>query len=194
MFSILDTSFLEMFWITLGIVWVIVNTFWLIQMQRALELVHETASMKPQNVWLAFIPVFGLYWQFEVVNAVAKSFGEEYIRRGIIPREARPGYNVGLTANILFCCVAIPTFGILIALISNITRLIHLAKIKNYTAELGNIIQAQMQYSLQQKPTPFTYQPEINVSLEEKLLKNNPNRFMPPQTAEEIERRWKKKT
>ena len=114
MFSILDTSFLNLLWIILGIVWVIVNTFWLIQMQRALELVSSTSKMKPQNVWLAFIPLFGLYWQFMVVNAVADSFGAEYIRRGIIPREARPGYNTGLTANILFCCAAIPTFGILI--------------------------------------------------------------------------------
>ncbi len=190
MFSILDTSFLNLLWIILGIVWVIVNTFWLIQMQRALELVSSTSKMKPQNVWLAFIPLFGLYWQFMVVNAVADSFGAEYIRRGIIPREARPGYNTGLTANILFCCAAIPTFGILISLISNITRLIHLVKIKNYTSELGNIIQTQMQYAQQM---PIYYPEEKNISFEETLQKNNPNRFMPPQTPEEIERRWKKK-
>lgn len=190
MFSILEISFLETLWIILIIVWILVNTFWLIQMQRSLELVFANSKMKPQNVWLAFIPIFGLYWQFAVVNAVADSFGEEYIRRGIIPKEARPGYNVGMTANILLCCALIPTFGILIALISNITRLIHLTKIRNYTAELGNIIQIQMQYA---KAVPENIPMETDTTLEEKLEKNNPNRFMPPQTPEEIEKRWKKK-
>ncbi|MCX6310277.1 MAG: hypothetical protein NT084_01405 [Bacteroidetes bacterium] len=192
MFSILDTSFLEILWIILGIFWVLVNTFWLIQMQRALELVSFTSKMKPQNVWLAFIPVFGLYWQFEVVKAVADGLGGEYIRRGIIPREPRPGYNVGFTANVLFCCVVVPTFGILIAIISNFTRLIHLVKIKNFTTELEKIIQTQMQFS-QTPEAPKKWPAAENVVVEEELKKNNPNRFMPPQTAEEIERRWKKK-
>ena len=125
-------------------------------------------------------------------DAKKAGLGGEYIRRGIIPREPRPGYNVGFTANVLFCCVVVPTFGILIAIISNFTRLIHLVKIKNFTTELEKIIQTQMQFS--QTPEASKNWPAAeNVVVEEELKKNNPNRFMPPQTAEEIERRWKKK-
>ncbi|HET6991264.1 MAG TPA: hypothetical protein VFJ43_08075 [Bacteroidia bacterium] len=193
MFSIVDTSIMTILWIILGVFWVFTTVFWALQMFRALELVSETAKMKPQNVWLTFIPLFGLYWQFAVVSAVADSLGQEYIRRGIIAREGRPGYNAGMTANILLCCAVIPTFGILVAIISNITRLIHLAKIKNYTAELGNIIQTQMQYAQQTPQIPFVYQSEINPTIEENLQKNNPNRFMPPITPEENEKRWRKK-
>jgi predicted RNA-binding protein with RPS1 domain len=180
-------------WIILGVIWVFTTVFWTLQMFQALDLVSSTAKMKPQNVWFTFIPFFGLYWQFAVVIAVGDSLGEEYRRRGIIARESRPGYNVGMTANILLCCAVIPTFGILVAIISNITRLIHLAKIKNYTKELENIIQTQMQYAIQTTPIAFTYQPEINPSIEENLQKNNPNRFMPPMTPEENEERWRKK-
>jgi hypothetical protein len=33
----------------------------------------------------------------------------------------------------------------------------------------------------------------VNPAQEEELKKNNPNRFMPPETEEEIEKRWRKK-
>jgi hypothetical protein len=191
MFSIVDMDLINMLWIILGATWILVNTFWLLQMQRSLELVSATAKMKPEMVWLTFIPLFGLYWQFAVVSAVANSFGDEYVRRGIIPKEGRPGYNVGMTANILLCCALIPTFGILVALISNITRLIHLAKIKNYTKELETIIQTQMQYAQQIPQIPFVYEPKPEI--EETLQQNNPNRFMPPRIPGEDDERWRKK-
>jgi hypothetical protein len=192
MFSLVDVDLLNMLLIILVITWIIVNIFWLRVMQRALEPLTSFTKMKPEKVWLTFIPVFGLYWQFVVVQNVADSIGEEYLRRGIIPRERRPGFNAGLTANILLCCAFIPTFGILVALASNITRIIHLVKIQNYTAELDGIIRVQMQTP--QIPLPqFDISEYANPKAEEELRRNNPERFMPPVTPEQIEARWRKK-
>jgi hypothetical protein len=192
MFSIPGVDFMNALWFVLGITWIVVTIFWLLVMQRALELVFPNNKMPAGNVWLTFIPFFGLYWQFEVVQKVADSLGEEYRRRGIISREARPGFSVGLTANILLCCALIPNFGILVAIISNISRLIHLSRIKNYMAELEGIIQMQMQYAPEPPPV-VDVQHYVDPKMEEELKQNNPNRFMPPETEEEIEKRWRRK-
>lgn len=192
MFGLLDVGYLSELWFALGITWIAVTIPWLLTLQRALELVEPNNKMPANNVWLTFIPLFGLYWQFEVVQKVADSLGDEYRRRGIIPGEPRPGYGIGLTANILFCCALIPGFGILVAIISNISRLIHLFKIKNYTTELEKIIHIQMQYT--QEPRPFVdVQQYVNPEMEEALRQNNPDRFMPPETEEDIEKRWGRK-
>ena len=191
MFSFPDVDIVNALWVVLIISWAVVNTLWSLVMQRALELVTASNDMKPFQVWFTFIPAFGLYWQFVVVQKVADSLREEYIRRGIISREPRPGFGVGLTANILLCCAFIPSFGILVALVSNISRLIHMVKIKNYIVELESIIRTQMQYA--QMPVEPVFFEEPNAALEEELKKNNPNRFLPPQTEEEIEKRWRRK-
>ncbi len=192
MISFLLDGFVEWLWWILLISWGIVTAFWLQMMQRALELVFPFNKMKPKNVWLTFIPFFGLYWQFAVVQSVAESLGKEYIRRGIIPGEPRPGLSSGFTANILLCCALIPNFGILVALVSNISRLVHLFKIKKHTLELAEIMQVQMQYP-QPEPVINYPPPEINPAFEEALKQNNPNRFVPPETEEEARRKWGKK-
>lgn len=189
MISFLLDGLVEWLWWILLVTWGIITAFWLQVMQRALEQVFPFNKMKPKNVWLTFIPFFGLYWQFAVVQSVADSLGKEYIRRGIIPREPRPGFGVGLTANILLCCALIPNFGILIALISNISRIIHLFKIKKYTAELAEIMRVQMEYPQPEQLRDFP-PPQINSAFEEALKQNNPNRFLPPETEEEARKKW----
>ncbi|MDQ3108858.1 MAG: hypothetical protein M3R17_03095 [Bacteroidota bacterium] len=192
MISFADVDLVDALWIILIVLWIVVNVFWLRVMQRALEPLSSFKKMKPENVWLTFIPFFGLYWQFAVVQNVADSLSEEYIRRGIIPGEPRPGYSVGLTANILLCCAFIPTFGILVALVSNISRIIHLVKIKNYSDELDHIIRVQMQN--QQAPQPVLDLMEYtHPKADEELKRNNPKRFMPPTTPEQERERWRKK-
>jgi hypothetical protein len=191
MLEYLDLPFVNTLWILLALSWVIVNIFWCIEMQKALLLTSNT-KMQPQNVWLVYVPLFGLVWQFLVVAAVADSLGEEYHRRGVISREARPGYASGTNANVLLTCAVIPAFGIAIALFSNIPRIIHLTKIKNYRIELEKIIQTQMQYP-QQPQIPLEYFSESTQSVNEEMQKNNPERFMPPRNPEEEYDRWRKK-
>lgn len=192
MLSIPDVDFVNALLLFLLLSWVVIGIFWLLTMQRALELVRPFNKMPPSNVWLTFIPLFGLYWQFMVVQHVADSLAEEYRRRGIITREPRPGFSVGFTANILFCCVFIPSFGTLVSLISHISRLIHLFKIKKYTAELAEIIAVQNIYPPVIQETVYIPQ-EINPVIEEALKQNNPNRFLPPETEEEERRKWGRK-
>ena len=191
MFNIADSTFVTVLWCILFFSWAGVTAFWLVAMQQALEILPPEKKMPPKNVWLTFIPFFGLYWQFEVVRVVADAMGREYIRRGVIPREPRPGFSSGLSANIMTCCAVIPNFGILVALTGNITRLIHIAKIRKYTADLRHMI------SVQQEIQPAGFQNDImqdvNPALEEELKKNNPNRFMPPMTEEEERKRWGRK-
>ncbi len=169
--------------------WLTTSLFWCRTMQLAMERIPPLQrDMPPVNVWLVFVPFFGLYWQFAVTNAVANGLGDEYTRRQVIPREARPGFSVGITAGILLCCALIPVFGILPAIISAIPRIIHLVRIKNYCAELDRIVAIQSQY-VPPPPPPVEWQtPEpLRDSTE------NPERYMPPQTEEEIKKRWGKK-
>lgn len=191
MFNIADSTFVTVLWCILLFSWAGVTALWLVVMQRALEILPPEQKMPPKNVWLAFIPFFGLYWQFEVVRVVADAMGREYIRRGIIPREPRPGFSSGLSANIMICCAVLPNFGLLVALTGNISRVIHLYKIRNYTEELERIISVQMEMP------PQNFQDDImqnvNPALEEELKKNDPSRFMPPMTEEEERKRWGRK-
>ncbi len=188
MSPLFDYPFETVLWGFLLVSWLITSVFWCITMQRAMERVpHEYRDMPPVNVWLVFVPFFGLYWQFAVVSAVANGLGGEYARRQVIPREARPGYSSGMTAGILFCCGLIPVFGILVAIASNIPRLIHLARIKNYCTELDQVVAFQSQF-IPPPPPPAewkTPEPQRDNSA-------NPERYMPPQTEEEIRKRWGK--
>ena len=48
--------------------------FFLIELQNTLKVVkNENRKMKPGQVWLLFIPLFSIYWYFEVVNKIADS-------------------------------------------------------------------------------------------------------------------------
>ena len=190
MLQYFDFPVINDLWKLLFIGWGVVNIFWCLQMQKALVQFSRKHEMHPPNVWLVYIPLFGFFWQFLVTKAVADSLGEEYFTRGIIPREAKPGYSSGLSSNILFCCAIIPAFGVAVALFSIIPRIIHLTKIRNYCEELEKIAQAQMNYV--QQPQTF-YQTETDSNAEEELKKNNPERFMPPRTPEEEYERWRKK-
>ena len=192
MFGLWDSELINNLWLLLIFSWIILYVFWCIQMQKALLLVVPNCKMKPQNVWLVFIPFFGLAWQFWVTGKVADSLGEEYERRGIIARESKPGYNAGLTAGILLCCAVLPTIGILVGLFGIIPGIIHVVKVKNASEELEKIIQTQMQYPVQALQVPV-YEPPIASDTEEEMKKNNPERFMPPRTPEEDLERWRKK-
>lgn len=92
--------------------------------------------MPSGNVWLILIPLFGLVWQFIVVNAIADSLKEEFAKRNITCDEVRPGYGIGLTYSILFCCSIIPFIGILAALAGLICWIIYWVKIADYKNKL----------------------------------------------------------
>jgi len=67
----------------------------------------SSRTMAPALVWLGLIPVVGLVWPFKVVNEVAKSLHNEFVRRGIVESPA-PGRALGMAWATLSLLSAIP--------------------------------------------------------------------------------------
>lgn len=77
---------------------------WLVSMSRALKACSPmNRRMDPGSVWLVFVPLFGLVWQFICVKNTSESLAQEYYGRGWKSDEGRPGIEIGMIA----CSVAI---------------------------------------------------------------------------------------
>ncbi len=68
-------------------------------------------------VWLMFVPIFNIVWQFIMVGRIADSIRVECIRLNIPAREERPTYNIGLAFCICSLAGFIPVLGPLAVLI-----------------------------------------------------------------------------
>jgi hypothetical protein len=102
--------------------------FFLIELQNTLKVVkNENRKMKPGQVWLLLIPLFSIYWYFEVVGKIADSLQAEFKERNIQVGEEKPGYSFGRVICIL---------GVVSFLIFIIPRLLLLA---TGPSNLGNI-------------------------------------------------------
>ena len=85
--------------------------FYLITLQNTLRLISpRNRQMEPGQVWLILIPLFGLGWNFKVIDDVSTSLGREFRARGI-RSEPKPGYGVGLASAILILTSWIPCIG-----------------------------------------------------------------------------------
>ena len=70
--------------------------FYLLTLQKALNRCSpECRAMNPAMVWLMFVPLFHIVWQFFVVLNVAKSLGAEFRKRGIA-EDPNPGQTIGM--------------------------------------------------------------------------------------------------
>ncbi len=120
--------------IAIGLIPVI---FYLLTLQKTLnEVSVQNQKIPPGQVWLILIPLFGLVWSFIVVNRVADSLKAEFATRGIQVDEDRPGYNIGLTYCILYCCSIVPFLGGLAALGGIVCWIIYWVKIAGYKTQL----------------------------------------------------------
>jgi hypothetical protein len=76
--------------------------FFLLNLQNLLnEISPSNRRMSPGQVWLNFIPLFHLGWFIYTVIKVRDSLAAEFEARGWVP-DGDLGYNVGLTAGILW--------------------------------------------------------------------------------------------
>ena len=105
--------------ISVGVILVLIPfILFLLTLQKTLQIISpENRKMPPGNVWLMFIPLFNIVWQFIMVSRIADSMRDECIRLNIPLSEQRPTYNIGLTYNI--CSLisgVIPILGPLAAL------------------------------------------------------------------------------
>lgn len=100
------------------------------------EISPENQKMPPGQVWLILIPLFGIVWQFIVVNRMADSLKAEFAKRGIPSHEDRPGFGIGLAYCILNCCGIVPFLGALAAIAGLVCWIIYWVKISGYKTML----------------------------------------------------------
>jgi hypothetical protein len=104
--------------------------FFLLTLQNTLKAISgENRRMPPANVWLLFIPIFNIVWQFIVVDKIAQSIGAECARLNIPVSQSKPTYGIGLAWNICNCVSIIPIIGGLAALV---TFIIYWVKVAEY--------------------------------------------------------------
>ena len=101
--------------------------FFLITQQNTLKAIQpENRTMSPGEVWLQFIPVFNLVWQFFVVTRISDSLRKEFNswsndsifgaegNEAINMNQPRPTYGIGLAMCICVSCTIISNLGITI--------------------------------------------------------------------------------
>jgi hypothetical protein len=111
--------------------------FYLLTLMNTLNLVSvKNRKMEPGMVWLILIPLFGIVWQFIVVNNIADSLRDEFKERNINVGEERPGSSIGLAYCILMVCSVVPFLGFLTGLAGFICWIIYWVKISDFKSKL----------------------------------------------------------
>jgi hypothetical protein len=111
--------------------------FYLLTLQNTIyEVKDENRKMRPGQVWLTLIPLFGLVWQFVIVNNLADSLKTEFNLRNINVGEDRPGVGIGLAYCILSCCSIIPILGIVMGLAGFVCWIIYWVRVNDFKTKL----------------------------------------------------------
>ncbi|MBS1804953.1 MAG: hypothetical protein JST28_16465 [Acidobacteria bacterium] len=114
-----------------------VAIFYILTLSRALKKCHPSSrTMEPGMVWLLLIPLFNLVWNFLVVNAMAKSLGNEFRLRNIPSTEAEPGKTIGLAMAICGACSIIPLVNMITGLVYLVLWIIYWVKIAGFSQVL----------------------------------------------------------
>jgi hypothetical protein len=127
---------------------------YLVMLQRTMQMVSpDLRKMTPGQVWLIFIPVFGIVWNFLMVGYIADSVSAELQRRNLPQTEERAGYGPGLTMCILNVCGIIPFIGSFIALVGLVFWIVYWVKMSGYKRQLeqSNFFQPPFQQPFQQQ-------------------------------------------
>ena len=95
----------------------------------------KSRTISPASVWLLFVPVFGLVWQFNVVLKISESLNNEFIRRNI-KEDTDPGKSVGIVMCILNVISVLPLIGVLAGLGSLICWINYWIHISGYSKKL----------------------------------------------------------
>ena len=110
--------------------------FYALSMQKALRLAGpEHRSLEPAMVWLMFIPLFGMVWQFFVVKYVSDAVKSWAAANGQDVGDG--GWTLGLVACILLCCSIVPLLGILASLGGLVCWIIWWVKVANFNAMMA---------------------------------------------------------
>ena len=111
--------------------------YYMLTLQSVLkEISPENRKMQPEQVWLSFIPIFGMIWQYYIVARLADSLKLELRKRNIWSDEKRPGYRVGLSFCRLLSSSIIPYFGLLTTIGGLVCWILYWLRINEYRSRL----------------------------------------------------------
>ncbi|MBN2603373.1 MAG: hypothetical protein JXA91_04495 [Candidatus Thermoplasmatota archaeon] len=116
----------------------------LLTIHKALNLcASQNRLISPAKIWLIFIPIWGIYWQFYVVRKVSDSFAKELEYRKTSQKNTQnivnaPGKGFGIVA----CLMTSPlNLGLIIGLlIGLICWVIYWIKVAQFSSYLKNEI------------------------------------------------------
>lgn len=118
--------------------------FFLTQHNTLAAIQPKNRNMSPGEVWLQFIPLFGIVWQFFVVSRIADaiqrelaseetfSFEIESSAYRVEPYGPKPTHSIGMTYCTLICCGIIPFLGIFASLAGFICWIIYWVQLAEY--------------------------------------------------------------
>ncbi len=114
---------------------IVAGVFFMLSLQRVLQLcAPQNRTLSPGQVWLCFIPLFGMFWIFVVVSRVASSLQLEFKSR------QAPSEDYGRTIGLAYCILAvisiIPFIGGLTGLASFACWIVYWVKISAYSRAL----------------------------------------------------------
>lgn len=108
--------------------------FYLVTLNNALaKCAPETRALDPVMIWLCLVPVVGLVLQFLVVNGLATSLRNEYMRRGLPLPEPEPGKQQGLYMCIAVCCCVVPLLNCLAWIPALVLWIMYWVKMAEYS-------------------------------------------------------------
>lgn len=85
---------------------------YVLTVRKTLKLVApENRFMSPNQSLLLLVPIFNIYWQFEVANKLSDSLTNEFYDRKVAEEE-NPGRAVGRVLALLNILIVIPLAGI----------------------------------------------------------------------------------
>ena len=114
--------------------------FYILTLRNALwKCAPESRTMRPGQLWLLLIPLFNLGWHFVVVQNMAESLRNEFVRRSFPNANPEQGQSLGLAMCILLACSLIPLFGLLLAFAGFICWIVYWVKIADYSKALGDV-------------------------------------------------------
>lgn len=118
------------------VVAIAIAILYMMALSRALQqCAPRNRTMEPGQVWLNFIPCFGIVWIFITVNRIAESLDNEFRDRGM-RRDGDFGKNMGITYNVLNLVSVIPIIGYLTSIGALVCWIIYWVKIAGYTKQL----------------------------------------------------------
>ncbi len=115
-----------------------------VQQKTLLVVADKNRLLKPGQVWLQLIPLFGLVWQFVVIKAIADSLRNELESRNresmlgmwdggeIDEVNIHPTYATGKAYAIMLCISVIPFVGFLTGIFMLILWITYWGQLNKY--------------------------------------------------------------